>query len=348
MKQNKSGKLPKLSKGRLRAIIIAAVVFAVVAALVITDFFVPVKYLASYFVLRNKGAKYGVMRVRFIDVGYGDCTVVELPDGKNMLIDGGDGSYKNQAKILKFLNKCDIDTIDYLVCTSVNNEQCAGLAEIIKNKKVKKFFMPYCKNVYVTDGYRDFITEVNKSGAEKVISEYGAGEVNEERDYFFTFLSPTVHTDPSENAEYNFLNANPSSEKARNDASAVMWLEYCGTAILLLGDVESAVQEKIVSDYNLTLSAGDEYGYIKGRSVSFENCKLIKTANHGNANSACAGLYDFIKPETAVISVGANGKGCPSLDVLSDAINYAGNNLYRTDCYGTVTFEVTEDGLSLK
>ena len=348
MKQSKRGKLPKLSKGRLRAVIIAAAVCALVIALVITDCFIPVKYLASYFVLRNKGAKSGVMRVRFIDVGYGDCAVVELPDGKNMLIDGGDGTFKNEAAIFKFLNKCDIDTIDYLVCTSVNNEQCGGLAEIVKNKKVEKIFMPYCKNVYVTDGYRDFVSAADRSGAKKIISEYGAGEVNEKSDYFFTFLSPSVHTDPTGASEYENLNENPSSEQARNDASAVMWLEYGGVGMLFLGDVESGLQKKIVSDYNFVSSAGDGYCYINGRSVQLEKCKLIKAANHGNVKSACAPLYDLTKPQYAVVSVGQNGKGCPSLDVMSDAIEYAGDNFFRTDCYGTVTFEIADGVLALK
>ena len=71
----------KLSKGRIRAIIVAAISIAVALALIITNFFVPVKYLGSYMVVRNKGAAEGVMRVRFVDVGFGDCTIIELPDG---------------------------------------------------------------------------------------------------------------------------------------------------------------------------------------------------------------------------------------------------------------------------
>ncbi|MDE7306313.1 MAG: MBL fold metallo-hydrolase [Clostridia bacterium] len=335
-------KKKKLSKGKIRAIIVAAVSCAVALALIITNFFVPVKYLASYFVLHNKGAAEGVMRVRFVDVGYGDCTIVELPDGKNMLIDCGDGRSVNQKRILKFLNQCDIDTIDYLVCTSVNNEHCGGFDEIIQYKKVKTIYMPYCLNTYVTDGYRDFVLAANSSNAEKKIIEYGAGEANEEYNYFFVFLSPSIHTNPE--GEYANLNANPSSESARNSASAVMWLQYGDTGFLFTGDASVKVQTKICEELLITDGVVGDY------KIDFHNsdvAKIVKVANHGNANSACAPLYDFIKPEAAVISVGQNGNGCPSLEVISDAAKYAGDKLYRTDERGTVTFEVTRDGYAV-
>ncbi|MDE6597450.1 MAG: MBL fold metallo-hydrolase [Clostridia bacterium] len=335
-------KKKKLSKGKIRAIIVAAVSCAIALALIITNFFVPVKYLASYFVLHNKGAAEGVMRVRFVDVGYGDCTIVELPDGKNMLIDCGNGTSANQKRILKFLNKCDIDTIDYLVCTSVNNEQCGGFGEIIQYKKVKTIYMPYCLNAYVTDGYRDFVLSANSSKAEKKIIEYGEGASNEAYDYFFVFLSPSIHTNPE--GEYANLNSNPSDESARNAASAVMWLQYGDTSFLFTSDATSAVQEKICNDLLMTSGIVGDY------MVDHHNgdiSKIIKVANHGNANSACAPLYDFFKPQAAVISVGKNGNGCPSLEVISDAVNYVGDKLYRTDEHGTVTFEVTREGYAV-
>ncbi len=335
-------KKKKLSKGKIRAIIVAAVSFAIALALIITNIFVPVKYLASYFVLHNKGAAKGVMRVRFVDVGYGDCTVVELPDGKNMLIDCGNGRSGNQSRILKFLNKCDIDTIDYLVCTSVNAEHCGGFDEIIQYKKVKTIFMPYCENPYVTDGYRDFVLAANSCSAEKKIIQYGEGVVNEDYNYFFAFLSPSIHTNPE--GEYANLNANPSSEEAKNGASAIMWLQYGKTSFLFTSDATSAVQKNIRNSYSV---AGGRYCAIEGHSVNLESCDVLKVADHGSEGSACAELYDLIKPEVAVISVGENGRGCPSLNVISDAVNFVKDKLYRTDEHGTVTIEATSDGYSV-
>ena len=64
--------------------------------------------------------------------------------------------------------------------------------------------------------------------------------------------------------------------------------------------------------------------------------------------SACAAFYDLLSPEAAVISVGENGSGCPSVQALSDIINNVGNNLYRTDERGNITIEVTATGYTIK
>ena len=121
----------KRSKGRIAAIASAAVVAVAFAALIITNIFVPVKYLSAYLVARGERQQ-GVLTVTFLDVGYGDCTLCELPDGKVLLIDGGDGAYANTLSILRKLNSRGIDKIDYLFCSSVLGEYCGGLPEILR------------------------------------------------------------------------------------------------------------------------------------------------------------------------------------------------------------------------
>lgn len=326
-------KAKKLSKAKLWAIISAGIVVLVVVAIIITNIFVPVKYLASYCVSRNR-AKAGIMRVSFIGVGYGDCIIIELPDGKNMLIDAGNGTYSNNSKVIKELNRRDIDTIDYLVCSSVNSEHCGGLAEVLKYKKVKTVFMPYCKNKYITDAFRDFVNQTEKSGAQILFSEYASGITADE--YFFTFLSP--HVIDYDEGEYAQLNGNPS-KTTRNNSSVVMWLEYGKTSFLFTSDVETSVLNSIIRSYSLN---ADDY------PVGLENCNVVQLANHGGEESACAAFYDTINPECAVISVGKNGNGSPSVKAMSDVIQSVGQNLFRTDERGNVVFEVTLADYTIK
>ncbi|MDE7453469.1 MAG: MBL fold metallo-hydrolase [Clostridia bacterium] len=326
----------KLSKNKIRAIIVACISIAIAVALIITNIFVPVKYLASYMVVKNKGAKAGVMRVRFVDMGYGDCTIIELPDGKNMLIDGGNGSMTNESRILKFLNKCDIDVIDYLVCTNVNAEHCGGLAEIVRYKKVKKIYMPGLNFMYTTDEYKNFC--ISASGSVAAISQYGECKIEEESGYFFSFLSPSPLGNDS--GEYQDLLANTKSLEARNNASAVMWLEYAGTSFLFTSDVSDTVLKSLCDKYN-NETIRDDYFSFKGHTVRLENCNVLKVADHGSKNALYTPFYDLTSPDIAVIST--NGV---SLDLMSD-LGGCCKNIYRTDEYGTLTIEVTADGCAV-
>lgn len=67
-----------------------------------------------------------------------------------------------------------------------------------------------------------------------------------------------------------------------------------------------------------------------------------------NEISACAQFYDLLSPEAAVISVGENGSGCPSVQAMSDVIKSVGSNLYRTDECGNIIIEVTASGYAIK
>ena len=97
----KSKRRRKLSGKVIAAICTAAVAAVLLAAILITNIFIPIKYFTAYCVKRNPNSK-GVMRVGFIDVGFGDSTLVELPDGKTVLIDGGDGAYGNNLNLLAY------------------------------------------------------------------------------------------------------------------------------------------------------------------------------------------------------------------------------------------------------
>ncbi|HBN12467.1 MAG TPA: hypothetical protein DD415_02520 [Clostridiales bacterium] len=330
-----SQKKNRLSKKAIAAIVVAAATGAMIVALLITDIFIPVKYLSSYAVLKNKGAEDGVMRVGFIDVGFGDCTVVELPDGKNMLIDGGNGRTANTSRILKYLNERDIDTIDYLVCSSVNPEHCGGLAELVKYKKIKTIYAPYSLNTYITDEYRAFKVAADKCGAEIKISEYGEGESLAGYDCFFKFLSPSVHTNPL--GEYADLNENPTAE-TKCLSSAVIWLEYSGVSFLLTGDANGEALSRMCRSYDV---AGEDY------PVNLQSCTVLKVANHGGKTDGIAEIIGVLKPEYAVLSVGENGFGYPAAQTISATMGGV-ESFFRTDECGTVIAEINKDGLTVR
>lgn len=321
----------KLSKKLLALIITACVAVVLAAAILIINAFIPVKYLSAYLVSADKNEE-GEMRVTFLNVGHGDCTLVEFPDGKTMLIDGGNGRFSTNLSVFGLLNSRGVDKIDYLVCTSVRGENCGGLAEVLKYKSVGTVYMPYCINTYITSDYRNFCEQVRsafQNGAEVKYSEYGEGVF--EDGYSFCFLAPSVRSNPE--GEYEALNKNPSNSNVSN-SSAVMWIECGGTQLLLLGNVLADKQLQLVN------AAKQDALEVCGRKIDLRKCNIVKVSNHGDKAAACTELYDFIMPEAAIISVGENARGCPANTVISDVLSRNGQ-LLRTDFNGTVTVKIS-------
>ena len=326
----------KLTKARVAAIISSAVVIALFVSLVITNIFIPVKYITAYMVAAGQRQK-GVLTVTFIDVGYGDCTLCELPDGKVLLIDGGDGSYPNNLAVLSKLNSRGIDRIDYLFCTSVLGEYCGGLPEIMRYKSVGKIFMPALKNTYITEEYRAFASAAEQSGAEIAYSCFGQGERGE--DYFFTVLSPSSPQNPQ--GFYARLDSSATAENMLN-ASAVIWLEYAGASFAFTSSAGSEALGQIVTNYEAVTSTGGEYAPM-GEGIDITHCSVASVPGHGSGECTNARWYDLINPSSAVISVGETYSGYPSAQALADVGSCASPVL--TSVHGDITFTVTAEGV---
>lgn len=327
-------------KGVIKLIVSLLLAVAVTISLIVTNFFVPVRYLGAYINFKKDRIAPSTMRVRFIDVGYGDSTLVEFPDGKTMLIDAGTGTYANIHKLLKILNSSGIDKLDYLVCTSVKSEHCGGLDEIVKYKPVGTAFIPYVENRNITDEYAAFYSSLSANGVVTEIVEYGKGVYNTEYGYRFFFLSPTTHALPD--SEYNQMNVSPTSENI-DAASVVMWLEYSGNGFLFLSDSSASVQDKVAR----TMIAENNKYVFDGLQFTLSKCVFATVANHCGANFLHADLFGVFQPESAIVSVGKNAAGCPSLTEIAAIQQYVGERLYRTDLSGTVTVTVANGQYSV-
>ena len=84
------------------------------------------------------------LKIVFFDVGQGDCILVMLPDGKNMIIDGAT-SGKSETAINKLKNM-GITDIDYVIGTHPHNDHIGGLDNIINKFNVHSVFMPKVQN----------------------------------------------------------------------------------------------------------------------------------------------------------------------------------------------------------
>lgn len=280
--------------------------------------------------------------ITFLDVGQGDCIILQLPDGKNMIIDSGDKSNANKQTIADFTETNGITTFDYLLLTHQDSDHVGNMSWVIDNYEIKYIFRPNIKTTNskledVENLPEDFNTgnscDSNIYG-KFMLSAYNEGcpvevfykdsdftntilYMEETYTYSFDFLTPTAD------------NASDIKYSNANDYSPVMLFEYCGTKIMFTGDAEKENLGEYVSTY------GNTY-----------NVDILKVGHHGSENATTSAFVEAIDPEYAIIQCGLNNKyGHPHAEALERLSGYDSNMIiYRTDNNGNIVLTIEADG----
>ena len=88
-----------------------------------------------------EAASYQKMEITMFNVGDGDCIYIEMPNGDDILIDGGSESYG--SKIVEQLNKKENNmTLEAVISTHPDAKHMGGLKKVFEKMKVKKFYYP--------------------------------------------------------------------------------------------------------------------------------------------------------------------------------------------------------------
>ena len=79
--------------------LIAALAVLIVAALAVGAALVPYRLLLPAVPVSARAE--GELRIHFLSVGQGDCTLVEFPSGAVVVVDAGDGSFANDGYVIR-------------------------------------------------------------------------------------------------------------------------------------------------------------------------------------------------------------------------------------------------------
>ena len=69
------------------------------------------------------------MYVTFLDVGQGDCTIIQTKDG-NMMIDAGNNSWGET--VVAALDERGIEELDYLILTHPDADHIGGADNVLR------------------------------------------------------------------------------------------------------------------------------------------------------------------------------------------------------------------------
>jgi competence protein ComEC len=75
----------------------------------------------------------GDLTVSFLDVGQGDATLVQHPDGSTVLFDGG----RADARVVRLLRQAGVDRLSAVVATHASADHHGGLAEVLNRFPVE-------------------------------------------------------------------------------------------------------------------------------------------------------------------------------------------------------------------
>lgn len=105
------------------------------------------------------------IEVNFINVGKGDCIIVNTGNSSVMI----DTGYEETApEVLKYLNDNGIKQIDCMIITHYDKDHVGGASAIMKSVDVKAIYMPD----YEGEGskYKKFIKYLNKNGKMNIVT----------------------------------------------------------------------------------------------------------------------------------------------------------------------------------
>ena len=99
-----------------------------------------IKIIIFIIIMNNIDIKNNYLKIYFVDVGQGDCTVIQTPNGKNLIIDGGDkDTYDYGEKVvLPYLLDRKIKQIDYLIVSHVDSDHIGRFIYYFRKFKNKK------------------------------------------------------------------------------------------------------------------------------------------------------------------------------------------------------------------
>lgn len=257
----------------------------------------------------------------FFNVGQGDSALINLPGNNEILIDGGPDATV-LYKLGKYLPVYNRD-IELMLLTHPHTDHVTGLNFVLDRYKVKQIMYTGVK--YDSEEYQEFIKTLKSSSAKATADKHQNTK---------TIELKNIQLDKNNLLQiiYPWQDISQKEFKDINDSSIVFRLmTNSGNKILFTGDISVDVEKEILDK-------------IENKNLS---ANILKVSHQGSITSSSENFLKAVNPKWAVISVGENKFGHPSLRVIHK-LERIGTQILRTDKVGDVVFQITQNGVRLK
>ncbi|PIC73719.1 MBL fold metallo-hydrolase [Sporosarcina sp. P17b] len=206
------------------------------------------------------------LKVHFIDVGQGDAVLIQSPNGKNMLVDGGPKAAG--SKVVSFLKEKGVKRLDYVVATHPDADHIGGLEAVLNAFPVTNFIDS--GYVHTSQTYYNLLTLIDKKNIKfTVAKELDKLALDQQ------LITRVLFAD--------------EKGKDSNAASIVLKITYNKVSFLLMGDADTVTEDYIRSKYNVkaTVLKNGHHGSKTSSSAAFiSNVKpSVAILSYGKNNS---------------------------------------------------------------
>lgn len=275
-------------------------------------------------------------KITMLDVGQGDCFVIEEAGGKTVLVDGGSSSVSEVGKyrIAPFLKSHGIARLDYVFLSHADADHTNGVLEILQNGDsdgitISCLVLTKCADE--SEKYHDIEAACKNKGVK--VAYIAEGDYLKCGNLCFSCLYPgKINKDYA--ADNDKKNTEYVSAQDENDNSMVLLMEYKDFKMLFTGDFSSKTEPYL----SLTDADGNEIKHID----------ILKTAHHGSRFSTSEEFLEDLSPTAALISAGKeNSYGHPHKETLK-RLNEAGAQIFRTDESGQITVRIKKKAFKVQ
>lgn len=265
------------------------------------------------------GTPHGRLVASVLDVGQGDATLVDFPDGSLWLIDGGGfvGSPVDPGRsvILPELKARRRSRLDVMVLSHPHPDHFTGLESVLRAVEVGEF---WDTGQGLAQGAGPTYARIRALLRERGVPVRGPNELCGEQlrgGVKVQVVSPCPSLRPGLGA---------------NDNSLVIRLLFGKRAFLFTGDAEEEAEAHLLST-GVALSAD-----------------FLKVGHHGSRTSSTPAFLDAVRPRVATMSTGVRNRfGHPHASTL-EKLKARGILALRTDRFGALRIETDGNALELR
>ncbi len=240
------------------------------------------------------------LRLTVLDVGQGDAILIQTPDGKDILVDGGPGRavLRGLGDELSWHDR----SIELMILTHPQADHMLGLIDVLARYGVRRVLAgPGVETSFGETAWRKAVR--NEGVAVDIASQGGVFDLG--NGVRLDVLGPDT-------AE--------AGDSQINNTGAVVRISWHDVSFLLTADIEAKAERALLND-GVDLHA-----------------TVLKVGHHGSKTSSSAEFLAAVQPQVSVVSSGKNNPfGHPAPEVVDRLSEYG--PVYNTADVGPVHFE---------